>query len=155
SDATTTEAPTTTDSRPGRDEPADEPPVTQRATTTRQPTTTTTEPPFGPLPFSGTGDFVITLDEPLSEPVVARVSHTGGSNFVVETLDASGQSVDLLVNEIGAYTGVRPVNFRDGESVSLIQITADGAWTLSLEDVETLRAADTAPAARIDGTGDD
>ena len=56
--------------------------------------------------------------------VTARVTHTGSSNFAVLSY---GDSQDLLINEIGRYTG--EVLIPAGTSV--LEIEADGAWSIT------------------------
>ena len=53
----------------------------------------------------------------------ALIEHTGESNFVVRALDADGP--ELVVNEIGTYSGERPL-----EGGVYVQVTADGAWSV-------------------------
>jgi hypothetical protein len=57
------------------------------------------------------------------------ISNQGSENFVVQTRDASLFGGDLLVNEIGAYTGTVPVT----QGPAVVQITSNGAWTLSVQ----------------------
>jgi hypothetical protein len=63
--------------------------------------------------FAGTGDRL-------------AVTHDGESNFVVY---AYGAGRDLLVNEIGAYTGT--LRLPDGTVV--LSVNADGRWTFAVE----------------------
>lgn len=49
---------------------------------------------------------------------------------MLQTLDASNQMSDLLVNEIGSYSGVVSYGLMGAES-AMLQITADGAWTIA------------------------
>jgi hypothetical protein len=51
------------------------------------------------------------------------ITNRGSSNFVVTTY---GESGDLLVNEIGSYSGEVVL----GAGPELIQIQSDGHWTL-------------------------
>ena len=60
-------------------------------------------------------------------PLVARISNSGGSNFAVISYSGS-QYNDLLVNEIGSYSGRVYV----APGVNLIKITSSGAWTVDL-----------------------
>jgi hypothetical protein len=69
----------------------------------------------------GKGDAVFFWTAP--NRTVARITHEGSSNFAVWLFTSSGR--DLLVNEIGPYSGEQIIE--DG----LFEITADGAWTIS------------------------
>lgn len=57
---------------------------------------------------------------------VATITHEGDSNFSIWSY---GQDTDLLINEIGNYTG--QVRWQAG--LALIEIGADGSWSISLE----------------------
>ena len=114
----------------------DAPTTTVRATTTTAaPTTTlapTTTAPPQPVVFSGRGSDVVNL--PPSNVWVATISYSGRSNFVVWALDAGLERTDLLVNEIGRYSGRVPVNF-SGDTTAL-EVEATGDWSISLLPVE-------------------
>lgn len=73
---------------------------------------------------SGHGDAVLISQGPSG---VATISHDGHDNFVVKTVTRSGGE-DLLVNEIGAYSGRQP--WPDGPA--FVEITADGNWTINI-----------------------
>jgi hypothetical protein len=55
-------------------------------------------------------------------------THSGERNFVVFEETDAAFSYGLLVNEIGAYSGVVPLS----AGPSVITVTADGAWTLAV-----------------------
>lgn len=70
---------------------------------------------------SGSGDMVLVYE---GEAADWKVTHKGSSNFVIQFLSTSGN--DLLVNEIGNYSGVIPST----EGPAVVSITADGTWTM-------------------------
>ena len=70
---------------------------------------------------SGAGDAVLLYDGPAAD---WTISHSGSRNFAVKYLSSNDN--DLLVNEIGAYSGVVPAAAGPG----VITISADGAWTM-------------------------
>lgn len=72
---------------------------------------------------TGQGDDVLVY---LGDATVADIAHTGDSNFAVWSY---GSGSDLLVNEIGSYTG----QVRWPAGTALIQISANGAWTIDLQ----------------------
>lgn len=72
---------------------------------------------------TGQGDDVLLY---FGDATVADVTHTGESNFAIWSY---GGSSDLLVNEIGNYTG--SVRWQAGDA--LIQVSADGPWTIVLQ----------------------
>jgi hypothetical protein len=106
------------------------------------------EPPPVPEPlpteeYSGSGAQVVTLGA--RDPRVVTIDHTGAGNFAVWAVDDQGQDLDLLVNEIGSYSGVHPLNFLDGEEAAALRIEADGQWRVS--------SAPLTSAPSWDGTG--
>lgn len=72
---------------------------------------------------TGEGDDVMLY---FGDTTVADVTHTGDSNFVVYSY---GEFSDLLINEIGAYTG----QVRWPAGAALIQVSANGPWTITLQ----------------------
>lgn len=121
-------------------------------TTTRAPAPPppppTTEPMLPTEVFSGTGDSVVRIATPGMR--AAKISHRGSRNFVVRSIDDSMESTDLLVNEIGNYDGVVPVDF-DGSVSTGFEVTADGPWRIEIGDPDLLRMAD----GPFNGRGDD
>jgi hypothetical protein len=73
-----------------------------------------------PEDTSGYGDSVIWV----SSGSQAAITHTGESNFYIWAY--STDSTDLLVNEIGAWTGTVTIS-----TPALWDITADGAWAIT------------------------
>lgn len=73
---------------------------------------------------SGRGDDVVVLGGGAD---AAKITHSKGtSNFVVEAYGLETGEGGLLINEIGGYSGVRPL-----DAPALVQVTADGNWTIS------------------------
>lgn len=108
---------------------------------------------FTAFTISGTGDKVPALTVPGDEPAILDMSHTGASNFAVWTLNASFNNIDLLVNEVGPYQGIRPTNHWDADdAVRYLEITADGAWQV---DVRTFCSARSMAGSSISGSGDE
>lgn len=75
--------------------------------------------------FSGTGDYV--TDKASLSSGAFLITHDGDHNFIVEAYTTDGR--DLLVNEIGNYTGKVMVIVPDG-SLVMFRIIADGNWTI-------------------------
>lgn len=69
---------------------------------------------------SGDGDDVVLVDKGSK----AVFTHNGDGNFAVKGLSANGQ--DLLINEIGHYTGIVGL-----DTPEFLMITADGGWTIA------------------------
>lgn len=85
-------------------------------------------PPPQPIVLSGIG---AKVTDPIMIPfgyARATFTHDGRSNFIVWAYQGSDR--DLVVNEIGAYTGSR---FVAGKKETFFEIDADGTWSLRLE----------------------
>lgn len=109
-----------------------EPTNTPKPTATLRPTATQTPVPE-PVIFEGSGDKIISLDSPLTEPRILEISNSGSSNFVVKSYDEYGNYIDLLVNEIGKYQGKLLVGvLAREEPVSRFEITSSGNWMLTV-----------------------
>jgi hypothetical protein len=80
--------------------------------------------------YEGSGNELVRLSLPRGLRHTARFTHRGDSNFAVWTLDPTGSPRDLVVNEVGRYDGVRPLDFETAPSA--LEIEADGAWTVTV-----------------------
>lgn len=107
--------------------------ATARAASTPPSTAPVAQPK--PLPtdqvFSGRGAKVVKLSLAEDYLHIAKISHTGRSNFSIWSIDATGERLDLLVNEIGNYAGVRPLDL--SEAPAALQIEADGSWRIEIQ----------------------
>lgn len=74
--------------------------------------------------LSGSGDDVAILDPASSGFKSTTLTHNGDGNFAIWTY---GETTDLLVNEIGAFSG--EVLLTSG--TFLFEITANGPWSIS------------------------
>lgn len=122
-------------------------------TPTPEPTPTPTPVPFEPIVFSGAGPDVVALDDPITDPLLVTLSHSGSSNFQVSLLDANGERVQSLANEIGQWAGTLPVNLRVGDSFAFIEINADGPWEITFDEITSAPTLATEPGSRHDGAG--
>jgi hypothetical protein len=73
---------------------------------------------------AGTGDAVLRYAR--SGPAVATFTHDGERNFIVWAYRDDGRS-DLLVNEIGPYSGSSAIR-----GPAWVEVRADGAWTIEV-----------------------
>ncbi len=74
--------------------------------------------------FTRQGDDVVFYT---GDSGVADITHAGESNFAIFSYPLDGGR-ELLVNEIGAYTG--SVRF---PGPALLQVSADGEWSITLQ----------------------
>lgn len=73
------------------------------------------------LPQESKGDKVLTYSGDAAD---WAIKHNGESNFAMYQITDDGQ--DLLINEIGTYSGTIPMS----SGPSIIIMTADGTWTV-------------------------
>ena len=112
-----------------------------------------TYPTFSPINLSGRGDDVISVNKPAG-PALAHISTSAPEgNFSVWNLDDNGQNIDLLVNEIGRYSGIRLIDFRDRENTARFEINADGPWKIEVIPVTAAKKANV--PGKVNGSGDD
>ncbi|MGH8951437.1 MAG: hypothetical protein ACRDX9_08420 [Acidimicrobiia bacterium] len=111
---------------------------------------------FSPFTVSGTGSDVIPLSVPGDGPAIIDLNHNGASNFIVSSLDRNLASIELLVNEIGQYSGRRGLNvgffsFSPPDIVRHLEIDADGPWSATVRPVSQARSVGSA----LEGSRDD
>lgn len=94
----------------------------------------------------------VVLPDGAENPSVATFSHAGFRNFTVWSLNTAMAKQDLLVNTIGSNARTVPVDFRSGEHTSSLEISADGAWSVTFYSLEALREF---AGTSVTGTGDD
>lgn len=147
-------------SLPTEPQPQTEPPPptnTPEPTDTPLPTATPTELPTPtPLPdpvvLTGTGDSVVDFENPFLVSI-AHITGNGASRyFGVTSYDASGETVDLLVNTTDPYDGVVLIDPGDTHTTRL-EITAVGEWTIIVDSLFAARKLEV--PGSIEGTGDD
>lgn len=106
-----------------------------------------------PKDYAGAGDDIVTITKHSTGAQVAVITHNGGSNFAVHTLDAALENTNLLVNTIGNYSGTVLFDARSRGETTALKITADGPWTVKLVSLSSVRSFD--GSAPMTGTGDD
>lgn len=105
--------------------------------------------------YEGTGDSIVQIELPAGPDSIgiATITHSGSSNFAVWSLDANLNQGDLLVNEIGAYSGTVPFSLSASEQITALEINADGPWAVTVRDVLTVR--EVPQGDTTSGQGDD
>lgn len=103
--------------------------------------------------LQGKGDKVAKFTIPADAPAIAKISYSGTSNFVVESLAVDGSTNDLLVNVIGKYKGTVLFD-TDIETYSVaFRVTASGSWTIAIQPLTSARSWN--GTTKLTGTGDD
>jgi len=144
---------TTSGTRASETEPAATKPRTSATTapgmttTTNAPTTTTLPPP---VLLEGNGDDVVQLSPPLTSGKLVVITYSGSRNFIVQAQNAAGENLELLVNEIGAYTGTK---LYVEDSAALLEVQASGPWSIEIKDLAQARQWD--GNSPLSGSGDD
>jgi hypothetical protein len=108
---------------------------------------------FKPITLKGVGSKVPKFAIPEEAPAIATISERGTSNFVVTSLASDGSENELLVNEIGNYSGTRLFDANTGEHSVAFKIESDGSWTIVIKPIELARAWN--PETKLTGRGDD
>ena len=94
-----------------------------------------------------------TFTIPEDTAAIAVISHNGASNFAVFSVAADGSENDLLVNAIGGYSGTVLFDENTGVHSVAFEVTADGAWTITVKPVTSARAWD--GSSPLNGSGDE
>ena len=76
--------------------------------------------------LTGKGDDIVQVVPSVSGLMVATIVNKGSGNIVIHTYTSDGSS-DLVVNEIGNYSGDDQL----ADGTSLIQVESDGTWSIS------------------------
>ncbi len=118
---TSTDTPSPTNTPTDTPMPTDTPIPTDTPTPTPEPT---------PIVLSGRGQSVTDEFIPPSSVSVASFTHDGSSNFIVEVYQ--GDDTEILINEIGRYSGSRPIL---GDDPTILAVDADGAWTVEIRPI--------------------
>lgn len=124
---------------------------TPAPTNTPRPTNTATPLPE-PILIEGRGDQVIEVNK-WDGPAIARIIYSGGSNFAIWQYDSLGNRFNLLVNTIGSYQGIRPLDFRNDEVTARLEIESSGDFTIEILPVQEATHL-TVPGV-YQGVGDD
>ena len=95
---------------------------------------------------AGRGDKVLKI-KAQDAPTIARITNKGSSNFAVISYVGTSYD-DLLVNEIGSYSGTVYLN----PGVTRLKITSNGSWKVTICPIEAAKQWDGSSA--LAGKGD-
>ncbi len=102
----------------------------------KQPRPTTAE--AVPLNLAGKGCDVSPFFVLGGGLAVFNMIHDGDSNFAIILLSTDGSVAELLVNEIGSYSGKKAIGVKQGNiigarpGIHILSIMADGNWAVSI-----------------------
>jgi hypothetical protein len=92
---------------------------------------------FSGFERSGFGSDVINLPGNARSGIVVA-THSGSSNFIIQTLDGSNEPVGLLVNEIGNYSGTTAFALSGFDDIGTkLRIQASGSWSIKVLPVSS------------------
>jgi hypothetical protein len=87
--------------------------------------------------YSGTGDQIVDVKS-TNKTSIITFTHQGTSNFIVLAKDKNAENIDLLVNEIGSYTGTTLI-YPKTKTLKYLEISADGSWTAEVNAIKNAR----------------
>lgn len=126
-------APAATETAPETQAPAQEEPAAEPAEEPAANPFVEQYGTFEPVSLSGTGDMVIPVPALVG---IVGATHSGSANFSISGLDANNQSTgELLVNAIGAYSGTTAFGLSAFADTVNLQLSADGAWTVTIAPI--------------------
>lgn len=136
------------------DAPDDQPlgtPTTDTAPLTEDQPGPTTTLGFEEFTLTGSGNDTVDFEVPNDLATVLHITHDGASSFTVQTNDAQGDPIEMLVDTEGSYDGSRAINLIVEDVISGLEVVADGDWSITATYLGSLeRDLDEAS-----GTGDD
>lgn len=84
--------------------------------------------------LQGTGEGLYRLEWTPTDDTTVQMTHSGSSNFIINSYGEDEKRYAGLVNEIGVYEGSArfgDLPMLDGpEAVAYLHVQADGAWTI-------------------------
>ena len=91
---------------------------------------------FEETTYTGSSDDVVTLEN-TGSPILLECSYSGEGNFIVYTVDDAGENVGLLVNTIGAYSGV-VTDYQEYLDVTMLSVQASGDWSITVKPMDAM-----------------
>ncbi len=86
----------------------------------------------GQIRLDGQGQQASSFFNLRSGLAIFRMTHAGEHNFAIWLLDDHGKKIDLLVNELGSFAGSKAIGIEKAGRY-LLNVQADGKWTVSIE----------------------
>lgn len=95
---------------------------------------------FDAVTESGSGDSVIDIPN-AGLPMLIDVKHNGGGNVAVWLVDSDGNEIDLLVNEIGVWSGT-VTTYSNFKNATMLSIEADSSWDITFRPMASMDKAE-------------
>jgi hypothetical protein len=89
-------------------------------------------PQFTPLYSSGTGPLVTPFFQSAGGNATFTMNYSGTIPFVVTLLTSTGETVSVLVNQAGPFSGQKTIVLQQN-LVYLIDVEGGGAWSVSVQ----------------------
>lgn len=96
---------------------------------------TSSTAPFPPQSFTAVGSRATGVFQNSGEPVTFHMRYEGEGQFTVTLMELSGTPVSLLASREGPYRGAK-VMMLSRDTFYLLDVEADGPWTISIENVK-------------------
>lgn len=130
---------------------------TPRPSNTPRPTNTPTIPPTPtstpePIHLTGNGSDIVDIDKWDGPAIIVIDANASSRHFALTNYDANNNPIDLLVNTTDPYTGIRPLDWRDGEDTHRLEITATGDWIITILPVSSMAVLEV--PGKFEGNGD-
>jgi hypothetical protein len=106
--------------------------------------------PFEPIALSGDGPATAQFSIPEGSSGIATIVNQGEGPFSVWSIGADGAKQDLLVNVVGAYSGIRL--FHAIEHSVLFAVESDGTWSIEVQPIAAARTWDVTEPLTGDGS---
>lgn len=88
--------------------------------------------PYLPQTFTGEGPVATPFFQAPGGPISLKMEHSGDGAFVVTVMELGGNSVALVANESGPFSGYRLVSLKSG-IYYLLNVEARGPWSIAIE----------------------
>ncbi len=122
-------------------------------TPTAEPTATPMPTPTPePIVLEGVGDSVVSIEKWAGPAIIYVRGNQAGGHFAVTSLDSNNEVLDLLVNTVDFYEGMRPLDF-EGEQTNRLEVQGGGDWRIEIRPVSMGRALVIPGSA--EGSGDE
>ncbi len=97
-----------------------------------KPAPVTDHPSWKMYTFEGTGDYPHTFNTDSDRTWTFRLQYPGDEDFTVRLQDDHGDTIAVLADTRGSYTGTESLWLKEGSYT--LEVTAGSAWTITMSD---------------------